>query len=138
MCQIRVESVTIVSITWPSYSIKFAHYLPAGRKEPEAEQTVSLKQENAVPPDVCCSLTLAAPECAPSAPTSSGEEPVQSYHFKSRKGYSLQVGFISGTCAAFHEHPLTIAIPGQTHELCPPSMTGAKPNPQFNGQNIFL
>ena len=41
--------------------------------------------------DACCSISLAAPECAPSAPTSSGEEPVQSYRFKSRKGYSLQV-----------------------------------------------
>ena len=58
---------------------------------------LSLKQDDTTPADACCSISLAAPQCAPSAPTSSGEEPVQSYRFRSRRGYSLQVGFTSTT-----------------------------------------
>ena len=64
--------------------------------------------------DACCSISLAAPECAPSAPTSSGEEPVQSNRFKSRRGYSLQVKSISGTHERFHRHSLTIHTPGRS------------------------
>ncbi|CAL5228534.1 g11688 [Coccomyxa viridis] len=63
---------------------------PDSRKKPRAERILSLKQEDEAPADACCSISLAAPECAPSAPTSSGEEPVQSYRFKCRRGYSLQ------------------------------------------------
>lgn len=55
---------------------------------------VSLKQEEPTAADACCSISFAAPESAPSLPSSSGGEPAQSYSFKSRKGYSLQVAFI--------------------------------------------
>ena len=99
---------------WPSYSINNEGYLPAGRKKPKAERILSLKQEEEAPVDACCSISLAAPECAPSAPTSSGEEPVQSYRFKSRRGYSLQVKSISGTHERFHRHSLTIHTPGRS------------------------